>query len=148
MEEVWTPGRQGNAGEFSAIEWLTRAGAFVFIPLFEHSNYDLIADWGDRLDRVQVKTSICRAHDRFVVQLSTRGGNQSWSRTIKYLGADRCDRVFVHVGDGRRWYIPATALGGHSAIRVAGPKYAEFEVEPGRPLPYYPRPAPTHVTLD
>ena len=31
------------------------AGAVVFMPLFEHLDYDLIADFGDRLERVQVK---------------------------------------------------------------------------------------------
>jgi hypothetical protein len=67
--------------------------------------------------------------------LATRGGNQSWNGVIKRLDATRCDSVFVHVGDGRRWFIPATALGGNSHIVLAGPKYSEFEVEPGDPLP-------------
>jgi hypothetical protein len=43
--------------------------------------------------------------------------------------------VFVHVGDGRRWYIPASSLGGGSGLVLGGPKYAEFEVETGDPLP-------------
>ena len=102
--------------------------------MFDHPDYDLIVDFADRVDRVQVKTSICRVRNRFVVQLSTRGGNQSWNRTIKYLNATRCDSVFAHVGDGRRWYIPVSALGGESAVTLGGPKYAEFEVEPGDPL--------------
>jgi hypothetical protein len=92
---------------------------------------------GGSIERVQVKTSICRVRGRFIVQLSTRGGNQSWSGTIKYQGPARCDRVFVHVGDGRRWYIPAGALGGRSTISVAASKYGEYEIEPGRPLPWF-----------
>ena len=114
--------------------WLVRAGAVVFTPLFTHPDYDLIADFGDRIERVQVKTSTCRRNARFVVALCTRGGNQSWNGIIKRLNATRCDRVFVHVGDGRRWYIPAAALGGGSAIVLGGPKYAQYEVEPGEPL--------------
>ena len=43
--------------------------------------------------------------------------------------------LFVHVGDGRRWFIPAAAVEGRTAVNLGGPKYAEFEVEPGRPLP-------------
>jgi hypothetical protein len=139
---------QGDLGEASAIEWLTRSGAHVCVPLFVPPDSDLIADFGDRLDRVQVKTSICWARDRFVVALSTRGGNQSWNRTIKYVGPERCDRVFVHVGDGRRWYIPTKALGGRSAISLAGPKYAGFGVESGAPLPTFLRTAPGPGTLD
>jgi hypothetical protein len=53
---------------------------------------------------------------------------------IKRLDAARCDSVFVHVGEGRRWYIPASALGGGSGIALGGPKYAEFEIEPGEEL--------------
>ena len=134
MEMVWTPRRQGDAGELSAMTWLSLAGAVVCKPLFESPDYDLIADFGDRIDRVQVKTSTCWVKNRFVVALCTRGGNQSWNGIVKRLDASRCDRLFVHVGDGRRWYIPATALGGGSAIVLGGPKYTEYEVEPGEPL--------------
>ena len=67
--------------------------------------------------------------------LATRGGNQSWSGLVKRLDDTRCDALFVHVGDGRRWYIPATALGGNTHIVLGGPKYAEYEVESGTPLP-------------
>jgi len=129
--------RQGDLGEASAIEWLARAGAQVFIPAFSAPDCDLIANFGGRVERVQVKTSICWARGRFIVQLSTRGGNQSWNRTIKYLGPERCDRLFVHVGDGRRWYIPVGALGGRSALALGGPKYAEFEIDAGNPLPLF-----------
>ena len=129
--------RQGDLGEASAVEWLTRAGAHVFLPAFSAPDCDLIAVFTDRLDRVQVKTSICSPRGRFVVQLSTRGGNQSWNGTVKYLGPERCDRVFVLVGDGRRWYIPTAGLGGRSSISVGGPKYAEYEIDPGAPLPLF-----------
>jgi PD-(D/E)XK endonuclease len=114
--------------------WLSQAGALVAKPLFEAPDYDLIADFGDHIDRVQVKTSTCWAKNRFVVALCTRGGNQSWSGIVKRLSASRCDTLFVHVGDGRRWYIPAIALGGGTTIVLGGPKYAEYEVEPGEPL--------------
>jgi hypothetical protein len=121
-------------GELSAINWLIGAGAAVSVPMFHSPDYDLIADFGGRLARVQVKTSVAWHNRRFVVALCTRGGNQSWNRVIKRLDATRCDSLFVHVGDGRRWYIPVAALGGSSGIALGGPKYAEYEVEPGLPL--------------
>ncbi len=31
------------------MDWLVGAGAIVCKPLFEHPDYDLIADFGDRL---------------------------------------------------------------------------------------------------
>jgi hypothetical protein len=132
---AWTPRRQGDFGELSALEWLTAAGACVFIPLFSHPDYDVIADYAGRLVRVQVKTSGQWQRNRFIVSLCTRGGNQSWNGIVKRMDASRCDQLFIHVADGRRWYIPAAELGGTTSICLGGPKYAEFEVEPGRPLP-------------
>jgi hypothetical protein len=97
--------------------------------------YDLIADFFDwRVLRVQVKTSTCVERGRFHVALCTRGGNRSWNGVIKRIDATRCDCVFVHVGDGRRWFIPVEELGGDSGILLGGPKYARFEIEQGAPL--------------
>jgi len=66
--------------------------------------------------------------------LCTRGGNQSWNRVVEYFSVSRCDSLFVVVADDRRWFTPADAVGGGSGIPLGGPKYADFEVEPGRPL--------------
>jgi hypothetical protein len=141
MELAWTPRRQGDLGELSAMTWLSQVGARVAKPLFEAPDYDLLADFGDHIHRVQVKTCTCWRGKRWEVTLATRGGNQSWSGLVKRLDATRCDVLFVHVGDGRRWYIPATVLGGGSGIVLGGPKYAEYEVEPGDPLQARPPPS-------
>jgi Holliday junction resolvase-like predicted endonuclease len=77
MEQRWTPRRQGDLGELSAMEWLVKAGAIVFKPIFEHPDCDLVADFGDELVRVQVKSSTCWRNERYEVTLATRGGNQS-----------------------------------------------------------------------
>ena len=115
--------------------WLANRGATIAIPVGHSPDYDLIADFGEALVRVQVKTSSCWTGRRWAVSLATRGGNQSWNGLVKRLDATRCDSLFVHVGDGRRWYIPTSVVGGGSGIRLGGPKYAEFEVERGDPLP-------------
>jgi hypothetical protein len=138
----WNPRRQGDTGELSAITWLIGAGATVSVPLFHSPDYDLVADFDGHLARVQVKTSVAWNNRRFVVSICTRGGNQSWNGVIKRLDATRCDYLFVHVGDGRRWYIPAHALGGGSGISLGGPKYAEYEIESAEPL------RPRFPTLD
>jgi hypothetical protein len=116
--------------------WFASRGAAVFIPVAHTSTHDdFLADFGEGVLRVQVKTSTCWRNGRWGVTLCTRGGNQSWNGLVKLLDPTRCDVVFVHAGDGRRWYIPVDALGGGSGILLGGPKYAEFEVEPGDPLP-------------
>ena len=101
------PRIQGDCGEFSAIGWLLTRGASVFLP-FEHSpDVDLVADLEGRLIRVQVKTSTVYRNNRFEVSLATRGGNQSWSGVVKNFCPTQCDYLFVHGGDGRRWFIPS-----------------------------------------
>ena len=135
MEKAWTPRLQGDAGELSAMQWLADSGAVVFIPVGHSPDCDLIATWGDRVERVQAKTTSGWRENRWEVRVSTCGGNRSWNGIHKYLDPARCDRLFVHVGDGRRWFIPSHAFGGRSMLKLGGPRYAEFEVERGRPLP-------------
>ena len=54
---------------------------------------------------------------------------------MKRLDPSRYDFLFVLAGDGRRWFIPSSRVDGGSGLRLGGPKYAEFEVEPGDPIP-------------
>ena len=129
------PRDQGDVGERAALYWLIGQGAHVSIPFGHSPHYDLIADFGDRLGRVQVKTSVCRYKQRWAVTLCTRGGNQSWGGLVKRFGTENIDDLFVLVGDGRQWFIPAGRVEGGTAIHLGGPKYAEFEVERGAPIP-------------
>jgi hypothetical protein len=116
------------------MEWFASHGAHVFVPVGHSPDVDLIADLGDRLIRVEVKTSAHRNGDRWGVLIATRGGNQSWSGLVKYFDPERCDYLFVHVADGRRWLIPTGVLDCRSGVTLGGPKYAEFEIERGRPF--------------
>jgi PD-(D/E)XK endonuclease len=129
-----TPREQGDVGELSAIVWLAGQGYPVCKPLFHSPHYDLVADLGSRLVRVEVKTTALFRKGRWEVTVCTSGGNQSWSGLTKRLDPGKCDYLFVLVGDGRRWFIPSTHFGGGRALRLGGPKYAEFEVERGDPI--------------
>jgi hypothetical protein len=115
--------------------WLASRGASVAIPVGNNRHWDLIAEVDGRVLRVQVKTSRCFRRGRWEVRVSTSGGNQSWNRVVKLLDPSRFDHLFVLVGDGRRWFIPADSVEGGSAMGLGGPKYAEFEVERGDPIP-------------
>jgi hypothetical protein len=129
---VLTPRQQGDLGELSAMEWLASQGAYVAVPIGSSPDWDVIAELDGRLLRVQVKTCGCWRNSRWEVSICTRGGNQSWSGLSKYFDASRCDYLFVLVADGRRWFIPSRALEARAGLRLGGPKYAEFEVDPGR----------------
>ena len=124
------------------MHWLAFHGASVYVPLGHSPHVDLVADFGDEMVRVQVKTSISWRNARWDLTLCTRGGNQSWNGVVKRIDPKHCDFLFAHVGDGRRWYIPVAALGGGSGILLGGPKYAQFEIEPGDPLPLRSLPEP------
>jgi hypothetical protein len=129
------PRRQGDLGEVSAIEWLVARGYPVWLPLGHSPDVDLVTRISGRLVGVQVKTSTQFRNRRFEVTVCRRGGNQSWSGLVKRFSADRCDWLFVLVADGRRWFIPASEVHGGTHIVLGGPKYAAYEIEPGRPLP-------------
>jgi len=124
MEVVkWDPRGQGDKGERSAMLWLGAQGAGVFMPVFHSPDFDLVADFGSGLLRVQVKTSICFRKGRWDITVCTRGRNRSWNGIIKLLESSRYDYLFVLVGDGRRWFIPSAEVGGGVCVKVGGPKY-------------------------
>jgi hypothetical protein len=128
------PRAQGDQGEMSAIVWLGSLGWPVFLPIGHSPDYDLVTDFGDGLSRVQVKTSTVFRLGRWDVTVCTRGGNRSWSGVVKRLDPTNYDYLFVLVGDGRRWFIPAADVQGACGLRLGGPKYAEYEIDRGEPL--------------
>jgi hypothetical protein len=123
------PRRQGDIGEVTAAEWLTRNGYGVWIPLCHSADVDLIAQRGDRYLRIQVKTATVVRNGRFVVSLATKGGNRSWGGRVKALDPANYDFLFVLVSDDRKWFIPATQVDGRAQLLLGGPKYAGFEVD-------------------
>ena len=126
---------QGDQGEYSAIAWLGQTQAVVLVPLGNCSDYDVATEIDGRLVKVQVKTSRQQLGDgRYGVTLCTREGNQSWNRIVKRFSPERCDYLFVHTAGGRRWFIPSAKVEGTTSIVLGGPKYAEYEVDPGPPL--------------
>src|SRR3954471_12402662 len=97
---------QGDLGEMSAMHWLASRGGRIAVPVGHNEHWDLIAELREELLRVQVKTSGFWRNARWEVTLCTRGGNRSWGGVVKRLDPARFDRLFVHVADGRRWFIP------------------------------------------
>ena len=129
------PRRQGDFGERSALNWLIDQGASVYLPFGHSPDLDLVAFYRGRLVGVQVKSTTGFRNGRWVAALATRGGNRRWSGVAKYFSSERCDFLFVHAGDGRRWFIPAERVEARAGLILGGPKYAEFEVARGEPIP-------------
>jgi hypothetical protein len=129
-----TPRQQGDIGELSAMQWLASQGAQLYVPLGHSPDVDVVAEIDGRLLRIEVKTSAFVRRGRWVVSIATRGGNRSWSGLVKYFDPDRCDFLFVLVANGRRWFIPTSAIEATATLNLGGPKYGEFEIDPGQPL--------------
>jgi Holliday junction resolvase-like predicted endonuclease len=129
------PRQQGDIGELSAMEWLASKGAHIYVPVGHSPDIDLIAEIDGVVLRVEVKTATHQTPaGRWDVQIATRGGNRSWNGVAKYFDRARCDYLFVHVGNGRRWLIPSGAIEGRTGLTLGGPKYSGYEVERGRSL--------------
>jgi hypothetical protein len=108
--------RQGAIGIARAIAYYTESGCAVFVPVSDFSRYDLIVDTGERLERVEVKTS-SQASREFT--LRTMGGNQSWNGVAKHLSPDDCEKVFlVHTSTGVQREFDISDLAGRSTIRL------------------------------
>ena len=128
--------QQGDIGELSCAAWLASKGVAVAVPLTHTADWDLVAESMGKFSTVQVKTCTRRTPlGHWHVMLCTRGGNQSWNGTTKYFDPSRCDYLFVHVGDGRRWFIPSHAVEARTSITLGGRKYAQYERERGDALP-------------
>ena len=128
--------QQGDWGELSAASWFTSKGAMVAWPVGHSPDWDLLIDWHECLYRVQVKTTKHQTKaGNWSVAICTRGGNQSWNRIVKRFAPSRCDYLFAHVADGRRWCIPSDRVQGTTVIVLGGRPYSEFEVEPADRLP-------------
>ncbi len=135
------PREQGDLGEKAAAAWLWSQGHTVAFPFGHSPDWDLMVEIDHVPLRVQVKTTGQFVKGRWSVSVCTRGGNRSWNGVVKRLSPDRCDRLFVLVGDGRQWFIPAAAVAGGVGLLLGGPKYARFEVERGEALFDLPLPA-------
>ncbi len=123
------PKQQGDLGEADAIAVLTRLGGEVSVPLFSAPDYDLVVDFGDGLQRVQVKTSTREVRPGvFGIQICTNGGNQSWNGLVRMFDRARCDLLYAAVADGRRWLIPSVAVEARRQLNLGGSKYSEYEI--------------------
>lgn len=125
FENTRTNTHQGNIGEAKAIYELTRRGYAISRTLFDSEKYDLIADDGDRLLKIQVKTTRCKnQRGKYEVGLATSGGNTRTYTTRPRQGNDY-DYLFVLAETGECWFIPADQLGSKAV--VLGEKWDKYK---------------------
>jgi hypothetical protein len=128
-DTIWrhNPREQGLIGLTDAIAWFGRQGWSVCLPLIDSQPYDLVVDDGDSLHRVQVKTTTFRNRSgRYVVNLATSGGNQSY-HTKKMFDPSSSDLLYVLSDDEQRYLIPTGAIRVRSDLTL-GAKVAQYRV--------------------
>jgi hypothetical protein len=119
------PRLQGLIGVAAAIDWFTRAGYLVSIPLNDSQPYDLVVDDGMRLLRVQVKTTTARGrYGNFTLALQTAGGNQSF-HTRKPFDNSASDLLFALTDSGDVYIIPCPAITARTMISLCS-KYDTY----------------------
>lgn len=117
--------QQGDIGVAAAIDYFVRKMNIVSIPFTEASDYDLIVDDGEKLQKVQVKTSIFRPRGEgtpFQVALSTKGGNRSGYQKVKHFTERNVDLLFILTGSDKKYLIPVNEINNISTINVGGKK--------------------------
>ena len=121
---------QGSAGLGSAIDFFTRSGFVVSIPLNDSQGYDLIIDIKGDLKKVQVKTTCSKAPSgAYSVSLRTTGGNQSFSYA-KPFDNKKCDILFILTKSSEKYIIPTEKIKNINRINLSG-KYLEYRVDYG-----------------
>ena len=126
FENAGNTKRQGLIGLSHAIAFLTDQGYLVSVPLNDSQKYDLIADFGGELSRIQVKTTRQKSDwGQFEVGLRTLGGNQSF-HTIQKFDKTSCDMLYVLTEEGGQYLIPTEVIEAKSVL-VLGPKYETYK---------------------
>jgi hypothetical protein len=128
-DTIWRPNprEQGLLGLTDAIQWFGLQGWSISMPLIDSQPYDLVADDGERLYRVQVKTTTHRSpYGVFVVSLKTNGGNQSFHTTKPFDPCAR-DLLYVLTDDRSRYLIPTSAFSATAALSM-GARMAAYRL--------------------
>lgn len=104
----------GDVGVAAAHLYYVQQGYIVLLPTTESSRYDLVYDDGEKLVRVQCKTTEYKKYPTsgYTVQLSTKGGNKSGSGKSHHISSSECDIVFVRTKDGHSYEFPVEVVAG------------------------------------
>ncbi|HEX2906540.1 MAG TPA: group I intron-associated PD-(D/E)XK endonuclease [Phototrophicaceae bacterium] len=122
--------RQGDVGVAIAIAWFAQNGYPPLKPLTENLPYDLGVDMGDKICRVQVRTTYHKNKaGNYEVHLRVLGGNRSGTGLTTYFDPAKVEYLFVVTEIGEKYLIPSTDIMCKSTITLCDEKYAQYRVE-------------------
>lgn len=127
FENIVNSKKQGDTGMGFAIAYFCKLGWTVSIPITDSQDYDLVVDNGERLLKVQVKTSKYKTkHGIYQVSLKTCGGNRSCQK-IKNFDKNSSDLLFVLLENGNVYLIPREEIKTNTTINL-GENMNQFKV--------------------
>lgn len=112
---------KGQIIELKVQEELLRYGFDISIPSYNASKYDLIADTGKELLRIQVKKSISNSNVSFTFQCTSQNVKSSTQAKHKYT-ADEID-YFATVWKDKVYLIPVDETSTRKTIRFDDETY-------------------------
>jgi len=111
--------KQGVVGLSSAIHYFSKKGYVVSVPLVDAQAYDLIVDDGNRLLKVQVKTTgrKNKSGTSYIVKLDTVWTNAT-SNMRKNFDNTKVDYIYVYTLDGNEFLIPSNEITAVTDYRI------------------------------
>ena len=120
---------QGTVGLGRAISYFTTNGYTISLPLNDSQDYDLIVDDGEKLQRVQVKTTNAKnVSGTYHLNLRVLGGNSKKNFVHKTNSQISYDLLFAVCGDGRMYLIPKQSISHLENTVALGDIRKDFEV--------------------
>ena len=85
----------GNIGESVAISKFVKYGIPVYIPFGDNEKSDLIAEFDDKLNKIQVKTSVSASNGKMIFDLTSSTFHRKNGKKHKYT-SDEIDYFFCY----------------------------------------------------
>lgn len=117
---------QGSVGLAVAIAELAKKGFKISIPLVDAQEYDLIVDDGNKLLKVQVKTTGYKRRDRYEVQLKRVHHNKTGNQ-LRPFDASLVDVLVVLCSDNSIYIIPSTEINAKNSLALVE-KYDKWKI--------------------
>ena len=120
---------QGNVGLGKAIEYFTSHQVPVSIPLNDTQPYDLIADFDNKLQKIQVKTTCYSRYNnqQYNVGLKNSGGNRTGKARYSPFDNNSCDYLFVYTGANKCYLIPSNKIIAKTELTI-DERFEQYEV--------------------
>ena len=120
---------KGNSSLGIAIAYYSSHGYIVSIPLNDTQDYDLIVDNGERLKKIQIKSTGCKTkYNNYQVALKSCGGTKG--KTYKTVIETNIDELFILTKDFEMYIIPIENIKNKSTLNICE-KYSKYKVKIG-----------------